>query len=359
MVAMGNQFLSGEVLPFAAMIAVECVEVAIGTLSKAAMNAGLSTLVYIVYYNFLGTLLLLPTFIIRRRRSDVPSLTFSVLCKCFILGLLGICLMQICLFEGLKYSSPTLEGGISNLIPGFTFLLAVIFRMEKLDVRKASSQAKSLGTIVAIIGASVMTLYEGPIILGYTSSSDANNAPDQTVEAQQSNWVLGGVLFTGASLMLSGWNVLQTATVKEFPEQITIVFFTCCFGTIQCAIFSLFMERNLEAWILVPGIGIIAVVLSAIFGAVFNRNVTTWCLEQKGPLYVATFKPLFVVIAAFTSYLFLGDALHLGSVIGAIIIIVGFYTVMWGKAKEKAMVELEEIVCEPESPNGRSPLLHK
>lgn len=81
--------------------------------------------------------------------------------------------------------------------------------MEKLDLRKASSQAKSLGTIVAIIGASVMTLYEGPIILGYTSPSDANNATDQTVEAQQSNWVLGGVLFTGASLMLSGWNILQ------------------------------------------------------------------------------------------------------------------------------------------------------
>nr|GMD55727.1 WAT1-related protein At5g40240-like [Ipomoea batatas] len=62
---------------------------AIGTLSKAAMNAGLSTLVYIVYYNFLGTLLLLPTFIIRCRRSDAPSLTFSILCKCFILCMLG------------------------------------------------------------------------------------------------------------------------------------------------------------------------------------------------------------------------------------------------------------------------------
>nr|GMD50570.1 WAT1-related protein At5g40240-like [Ipomoea batatas] len=63
---------------------------AIGTLSKAAMNAGLTTLVYIVYYNFLDTLLLLPTFIIRRRRSDAPSLTFSILCKCFILCMLGI-----------------------------------------------------------------------------------------------------------------------------------------------------------------------------------------------------------------------------------------------------------------------------
>lgn len=55
-------------LPFAAMVIVECGEVGMITLGKAAMNKGLSNLVYVVYYNTLGTLLLLPYFIIHTRR---------------------------------------------------------------------------------------------------------------------------------------------------------------------------------------------------------------------------------------------------------------------------------------------------
>jgi drug/metabolite transporter (DMT)-like permease len=36
--------------------------------------------------------------------------------------------MQNCVFTGVSYSSPTLASAMSNLVPAFTFLLAVIFR---------------------------------------------------------------------------------------------------------------------------------------------------------------------------------------------------------------------------------------
>nr|AFK48713.1 unknown [Medicago truncatula] len=35
-----------------------------------------------------------------------------------------------------------------------------------------------------------------------------------------------------------------------------------------------------------------------------------------------------------------GDTLHLGSLIGATIISIGFYTVMWGKAKEEVVEDV-------------------
>nr|GEW98705.1 zinc finger, CCHC-type [Tanacetum cinerariifolium] len=47
------------------------------------------------------------------------------------------------------------------------------------------------------------------------------------------------------------------------------------------------------------------------------------------------FKPLTIVIAVTMGVLFLGDSLNLGSVIGGIIITIGFYGVVWGKAKEE------------------------
>ncbi|CAK9149161.1 unnamed protein product [Ilex paraguariensis] len=46
-------------------------------------------------------------------------------------------------------------------------------------------------------------------------------------------------------------------------------------------------------------------------------------------------KPLAVFIAAVMGITFLGDALYIGSVIGAAIIAVGFYAVTWGKAREE------------------------
>lgn len=55
-----------DVVPFAAMVIVECVNVGISTISKAAMNGGLNNFVLVVYSDALGTLLLFPFFIFNR-----------------------------------------------------------------------------------------------------------------------------------------------------------------------------------------------------------------------------------------------------------------------------------------------------
>ncbi|XP_028093503.1 WAT1-related protein At3g28050-like isoform X1 [Camellia sinensis] len=287
---MGLQSWMKKELPFAVMVMLEFGDVCTKTLTKAAMNTGMNSLVFVVYHNALGTLILLPLFIFHRHsRTQQPPLSFSLLCRFSLLGLLGTCLVQICLFTGINYSSPTLAVALGNLFPAFTFLLAVLFRMEKFDLRKPSRQAKSLGTIVAVLGAFVMTLYKGPPLLVAILPS---NLPHRLLLSQeQPNWVLGG-LFLGISCLSSSiWNIVQTATIKEYPDEITVVFFYCFFGTIQCTIFSLISERNPTAWILTPGVEMISVVFSAIYGTVFRTNALTWCLHKKGPVYLAMFKP--------------------------------------------------------------------
>ena len=57
-----------EAAPFAAMVVVEWGEVGMVTLAKAALNTGISTFVYLVYYNSLGVVLLFPLFIFRTYR---------------------------------------------------------------------------------------------------------------------------------------------------------------------------------------------------------------------------------------------------------------------------------------------------
>ncbi|KAK2994097.1 hypothetical protein RJ640_024361 [Escallonia rubra] len=350
---MGMQSRIKDSLPFTAMVIVEFGEVCMVTLAKAAMNSGMSNHVYVVYYNTLGTLILLPFFIIHTNRVNRPPLTFSLLSRFFVLGLLGICLLQLCGYAGIDYSSPALAAAMGNLIPAFTFLLAIIFRMERLNLRRSPSQAKSMGTILAILGAFVMTVYKGPPIRIFIYLS----SPNQLVLLQQSNWVLGGIFLAISCICSSAWSIFQTAIVKEYPDQMTVIFFFCCFGTIQCAILTLIVERNPGAWVLRPGIETIAIVFAAIFGSVFRFRVLTWCLCKKGPVYVAMFKPMQMVIAVIMGTIFLGETLHLGSVIGALIIALGFYTVMWGKAKETHMVA--DIVCGLESSTENTHLLAK
>ncbi|XP_042500984.1 WAT1-related protein At3g28050-like [Macadamia integrifolia] len=341
-----------DVVPFAVMVMVECAEVGITTLSKAAMVKGMSHFVFIVYYNALGTLILLPSFLLRRNKR--PPLTFSILCRFFLLALIGICLRQICAFSGISLSSPTLASALGNLIPAFTFVLAVIFRMERVDLRRGSSRARVMGTIASVGGAFIVTLYKGPPVMMIINKTTAA-ALDPSVphllnhhyfsEPSSSNWVLGGFFIVLTCIFSALWNILQTTMVKDYRDETTVVFFYCLFGTIQCAVVSLFIERDISTWILKTRIELIAILYSAIIGAAVTSAVLTWCLRKKGPIYVAMYKPLGIVIAVIMGVIFLGDVLHIGSVIGAVVIVLGFYAVMWGQAKEEKMVVDENRSC--------------
>ncbi|KAL4653517.1 hypothetical protein ACB092_01G309500 [Castanea dentata] len=346
-----NYYKDG-VLPFAALVMVEVCNVGMVTLSKAAMTSGMSNFSFVVYYNALGTFILFLYYIFHRYRSRGTPLTFSLLLKFFFLGLLGICLEQICAIAGIKYSSPSLAMAMGNLIPGFTFLLAVIFRMEKLALRSTSSQAKIIGTLVSISGAFVVTFYKGPPV--FEASSSFKTSLQQNL-AQMSNWVLGGLLLTITCLSSATWNIFQAAIVKEYPEKMTLVFFSCFFGTIQCAVISLIAERNVSSWALQSRIRVIAVIYGAISGSVIRNSVLAWCLQKKGPVYVALFKPLGTAIAVVMAIIFLGEIPHLGSMIGSIVIAFGFYTVIWGQAKER-VIDGDSVHC-LESSTQKTPLL--
>ncbi|KAI7742510.1 hypothetical protein M8C21_019430, partial [Ambrosia artemisiifolia] len=311
-----------EVMPFVAMLMVTCLDMSVLTIVKAAMNDGMSSIVYIVYHDVLAILILLPFFIIGFfRNGDRPPLSLHLLFRFFVLAC-----------QGVYYSSPTMASAISNLTPGNTFLIVVAFRMERIEIRSSSTIAKLSGTIIAIFGAMLFTLYQGPDIFHMSPFPHSSN---QLHLSRPSNWIFGGLILIVGGIFNAIWKTLQSATAREYPDQRTMVFFYCLFGTIQCIAISPFLEPNPQAWVLQPGTEIIAIILGAVFSVVFRSTVITWCLEKKGPVFVAMFSPLSIVISVIMGVTFLDDSLYLGSAIGATIIVAGFYTVMWGQAKEK------------------------
>ncbi|KAK3223270.1 hypothetical protein Dsin_010295 [Dipteronia sinensis] len=223
----------------------------------------------------------------------------------------------------------------SNALSIFVLLVSCIIkhRMEKLNWRSKSSQAKSIGTIVAIAGAFVITFYKGPLLLKTFSGSTTT----------RSNWILGGFFLASDAFLSSAWYILQALILRNFTSVLILMLFTSFFATILAAIFSLIVVGDSSAWNLKPDIGLVAVIYTAIVGALFQSSLCAWCVSKKGPIYVTTFKPLAIVLSVVMGFLLLGDALCLGSLIGAIIIVAGFYSVMWGKAKEENTIEHSDV----------------
>ncbi|KAL9684107.1 hypothetical protein QQ045_021539 [Rhodiola kirilowii] len=351
-----------NLVPFAAMVASECLDVGLTTISKSAMSKGMSHFVFVVYSNALATLILLPIFFFPHRIKR-PPITFHHLCKFFLLGLTGITIVQNCVFTGVNYSSPTLASAMSNAVPAYTFTLAVIFRMEKVRLQSFRSQIKILGTVASIAGALTVTFYKGPSLWSSSSHSHSNSVtdfrllphlPSFSMLESTSNWVIGGFFFAVASLSLATWNILQATVMKGYPSELTVVFFYCLFGTIQCSVVSLIAERDPNAWKLRPDIELGVIVYSAVFGNVVSYCIQTWCIVKKGPVFVAMFKPLGIAVAALLGAIFLGDTLHLGSVVGAVIIVAGFYAVIWVQSKEER--DNEECLDSLPSSSHKRPL---
>ncbi|KAK3442353.1 hypothetical protein EUGRSUZ_B02543 [Eucalyptus grandis] len=270
-----------------------------------AMFDGLNKYTLAFYCNALSSLVLLPCpFIISRRSGSCPPLTFFVLRKIFLLALVGS-VGQICGYAGIDYSSPVLGTAMMNLIPAFTFILAVISRMEKVNWKSSSSQAKLVGTVASILGALVITVYKGPMVLRSPSLPSF-------VHPRHLAFIL-----------------------KDYPVVLNIMFYLSFFTTTFSGLLSFIMVREPQSWTLKLDVGLIAILYSSLVAGVFRVTLCTWCLKKTGPVFVSMFKPLGIVFAVGLGFIFLGEKLHLGSLIGAAVIAMGFYAVMWGKSREE------------------------
>jgi len=59
-----------------------------------------------------------------------------------------------------------------------------------------------------------------------------------------------------------------------------------------------------------------------------------WCIEKRGPVFLAMSNPLGLLLTIFCSSFFLGEIVHLGSLLGSGLLVGGLYSVLWGKSKD-------------------------
>ncbi|TYJ43493.1 hypothetical protein E1A91_A03G156900v1 [Gossypium mustelinum] len=364
MVAETRRERRSEVAPFAVMLIMEGCTIALTILAKTALTAGINPFVFVVYTNAVGSILLLPfSFLYHRgERIEQSLFTFPLLFRIFFMGLTGVAISQNLAFLGLSYSSPIVVCAMGLLMPTISFLLSIILRTVRLDWRSTSSQAKMIGTFISIAGAIFVELYKGPFTRPSPVSLDHHlqvipklfvfySTPDR--------WVLGGILLAAATLSISVWNIVQMGTVKQYPQVMKVASSYSLVGTIQCLVFSLIMEGDLDAWKLKRKPDLLLIIVTGVFGSIIRSNVHLACTRMKGPFYVPMFKPFGVVFATVFGTSFFTNSLHYGSVIGTIIVGTGYYAVMFGQIREEELRKERGVGTVGDVPDLKAPLLQE
>jgi drug/metabolite transporter (DMT)-like permease len=335
--------------PYVAMISLQFGYAGMNIISKVSLNRGMSHFVLVVYRHASATIVLAP-FAFFLERKVRPKLTFSIFCQIFVLGLLGPVIDQNCYYLALKLTSPTYACAMSNVLPAMTFVLALLFRMETVNIRQLRSQAKIVGTIVCVAGAMLMTLYKGPIVKmvwsPHHNSPKDNQTSAKDAAVDNKHWIMGSLLLIAATLAWSGLFILQNAVSKKYPAQISLATLICFMGTLQATVLGAALVRQPSKWAVGWDINLLSAVYAGVVTSALAYYVQGLCMRIKGPVFATAFTPLMMIIVAIMGSIILSETIYLGSVLGGVMIAIGLYAVLWGKLKDSKIAPGGKISTE-------------
>ncbi|CAM0870766.1 unnamed protein product [Alopecurus aequalis] len=302
--------------------------------TEAAFNKGLNPYVYVTYRHILVAVILWP-FAYYHEKKLRPNMTWKLFLEIFVLSLLGVSVTLNMYFASLKYTSPTFVTSMVNTVASITFLIAIVLRMEIVDVKSARGLAKIAGTVVSFAGVTTMTLYKGAAIaspykapIRIPSSGDAAAAHDA--------WLKGSLLAVGSCVCWSVWYILQATSVKRYPADLSLTAWMATVGGAQSAAFAVVMQHRKEDWLVGFGLSFWCIIYSGIACSGFTVFAQLWVTERKGPVFVTMFNPVSTIMVAILAYFIFGENLYVGSIIGGVVVIAGLYMLLWGKDKDQA-----------------------
>ncbi|KAK6943698.1 EamA domain [Dillenia turbinata] len=319
--------------PFVAVIFLQSGLAGMDILSKVALNEGMSNYVLVVYRHAVATIVIAPFAFILDKKAR-PSMTVPIFTKILLLGLLEPVIDQNLYFLGMKYTSATFAATMCNILPAITFVMACMCKLEKVKLTNIRSQAKAFGTLATVAGAMLMTLIKGPILeLLWTRGRSMHESKGQSMNHQEP--IKGALMITAGCFSWSTFIILQAITLKTYPAELSLTVWICLMGTVEGTILALVMERGKPCvWSINWDTKFLAAVYSGIVCSGIAYYIQGVIMKDRGPVFVTAFNPVCMVIVAILSSFILSEQMYLGRVVGAIVIVLGLYLVVWGKSKD-------------------------
>ncbi|KAL9298284.1 hypothetical protein ACSQ67_024180 [Phaseolus vulgaris] len=335
----------GSSKPYLAMISLQFGYAGMTIITKISLNQGMSHYVLVVYRHAFATIAIAPFAFIFERKHQ-PKITFPIFMQIFILALLGPVIDQNLFYAGLKLTSPTFSCAMSNMLPAMTFVIALFCRMEKINIKEVSSIAKIVGTLVTVAGAMLMTLYRGPTVETVWfkhAHYKANGSLDK-------DWLLGCFFLIISTFAWASLFILQAKAIQTYKNhQLTLTSLVCLLGTVQATVVTCVLEHNPSVWKIGWDINLLTAAYSGIVSSSISYYVQGLVIKKKGPVFATSFSPLMMIISAIMGYFILAEKIYLGGVIGAILIVIGLYSVLWGKHKEQIESKVADEIPLPDA----------
>ncbi|KAF5474300.1 hypothetical protein F2P56_006212 [Juglans regia] len=335
--------------PYIAMISLQFGYAGMNIISKVSLNRGMSHYVLVVYRHAFATAVIAPFALVLERKVR-PKITFPIFMQIFVLGLLGPVIDQNLYYAGLKFTSPTYSCAISNMLPAMTFVMAVLCRMEKLNMKRVRCQAKVVGTIVTVAGAMLMTLYKGQV-LNFVWSQHMHHpksyTPEEATGSADKDWFKGSMLLIIATLAWASFFIIQAITMKRYSAHLSLTSLVCFIGTLQSIAVTLVLEHKPSAWKIGWDMNLLAAAYAGIVSSSIAYYVQGLVMQKRGPVFVTAFSPLMMIIVAIMGSFILAEKIYLGGILGSVLIVMGLYSVLWGKYKEYKEKEAIEEIPEP------------
>ncbi|XP_047342523.1 WAT1-related protein At1g09380-like [Impatiens glandulifera] len=346
------------VVPFLAMVLVQFGYAGMNILSKLAMDSGMNPFIHVAYRQIFASIVIAPVAYILERKIR-PKMTLPILLQIFWSSFFGATLNQALYFVGLKNSTPTIACALSNLLPAFTFILAAIFRLEKVGLKRLAGQAKVFGTFTCVGGAMLLSFYQGKVVIGSSGfhwGSHHDMGKNNNVSLSHSDvhhnhhepsafvtFLMGPLIVMASAFAWAVWFVIQARISEKYPAPYSSSAIICFMASFQCVLIGLCFDHKPSSWSLAMPIRAISSIYAGVICTALAFCIMSWCIQKRGPLYVSVFSPLLLVIVAALSWILLGEKLYVGTLLGSVLIVTGLYSVLWGKKKEALFEDEAEV----------------
>nr|KJB40436.1 hypothetical protein B456_007G063300 [Gossypium raimondii] len=235
----------------------------------------------------------------------------------------------------------------------FQGVLSGFFGLERLGMKTLAGQAKLWGTLLSIGGAMILTFYKGKELNLWSTNINVvkhgGHHHTSTKHAAVGDQVLGSLLALASCLAFAIWYIIHAKMGENYPFTYSASALFCITASIEATIYTIITDRNWSDWKLGWNLRLLSVVYTGAVGSGLTVVLMSWCLRLRGPLFVSIFNPLTLVYVAIVGSLIFDEKLSIGRIIGSVIIIIGVYVVLWGKAKEKKT--WEQLAAQPERPS--------
>ncbi|EFJ10300.1 hypothetical protein SELMODRAFT_447362 [Selaginella moellendorffii] len=310
--------------------------------TQAVLKEGVNRLVLGCYCLFLaGAVLAVAAFVFERGRD--LRITFGLILQLLVFGFF-VFIIQILGLVGLSKTSASFVSAMHPLSTVFTAAFAMLFGVEKVKLLSVYGQAKIAGILVCAGGAILMILYKGPCVLGLQCSSPSSTTPIKSVRTGV-EFQVGAFCIVLSSMAAGAMGTFAAKLLEKRPTPVTILAITFLIGSLVSGTAGFFTIDS-SAWrltgSLVPVVMLISVLSLSIFPVLM-----LWSVMRLGPTIVGCYTPVNTLITSLFSSIFLG------SIIGALFILIGLLLVSW------AHEECSKSTAEQEAPCSAEPLIEK